>query len=123
MKPVLFILALLFTAYGNSLYGQQPDFSGTYKYELKDTPYGNFAGQITLQKQNESYKGEIVNDKGVKFTANVVRLNGNRIVIATNIEYSDAMLSGYFQGDSLIAKIEVKGDKFLYKFNAKKVNQ
>jgi hypothetical protein len=99
---------------------QDPDFSGTYNYEIRDTPYGDFSGKIILQKQKEGYKINIVNNKGEQFNARIIRLKNNRIVLATNFEHADAMLYGYFQGDILSARVEAKGDAFLYKLIARK---
>lgn len=99
---------------------QDTDFSGTYRYEMRDTPYGDFAGKIILKKEKGNYKIEMINNKGEQFSARVVRLKGNRIVLSTNFEYADATLYGYFQEDALSARIEAKGDPFLYKFIARK---
>ncbi|UCJ05006.1 hypothetical protein KTO58_15005 [Chitinophaga pendula] len=99
---------------------QDTDFSGTYQYEMKNTPYGDFMGKIILKKEKETYRIEVVNNKGEQFSARIIRLKGNRIVMATNFEYADATLYGYFRENALSARIEAKGDPFLYKFIARK---
>ena len=97
---------------------EEPDHSGTYTYDVKHTPYGDFAGRIVVEKEKKGYKVAIINDKGENFNAVVTRQKSNRIVLNTNFEHMDAVLYGYFKVDKLIARIEGKGDPFLYKLIA-----
>ncbi|MBW8686004.1 hypothetical protein [Chitinophaga rhizophila] len=120
LRVFILLSGMCLPARNNPSSFQGYDFSGTYKYEVKDTPYGNFAGSIKLAKGKEGYKVEIVNNKGEQFSARIVHLRDTRIILATNFEHSDAMLYGYFKGDSLSARIEAKGDPFLYKLVAHK---
>lgn len=96
------------------------NFEGKWAYTVANTPYGNFYGTIFLNKKGESYDGKIVNKKGVKYTLEVVRVKGNRLVFTSNVEETSSTFSCYIKGDSLLANVEVKGDKFLYKLKSKK---
>jgi hypothetical protein len=111
----------IFTVTGK-IYSQQlpVDYSGAWKYEIKNTPYGDFSGKIQLDKDKDTYKAAIINDGGTRYWAKILRFKGSRIVMATNLEETDGLLSGYFQGDSLVGRLEVKGDAFVYKIIAKK---
>jgi hypothetical protein len=98
------------------------DYSGAYKYEVRNTPSGDFFGTLTLRKEDDKYVGEIVNDKGRKFTVNFLRLRDDRLIFSSNVEdTNNSIFTCDFKGDSLRATIEVKGDDFLYKLRGKKV--
>lgn len=115
---------LVFVGLGvNSALGQsQPNFSGSYKYECKNTPSGDYFGTLTLKKVSEQYVGDIINSKGRKFEITFLRQKGNRLIFSSNLEdTNNSILTCDFQGDSLRATIEVKGDDFLYKLRGKKV--
>ncbi|SKC83345.1 hypothetical protein [Ohtaekwangia koreensis] len=122
MKKTLFIIciSLLSTAIS---YGQgQNDFSGSWMYSVTDTPYGNFYGTIILNKSGETYNGKVVNKAGKQYTLDVLRVKGNRLVFSSNVEETNSIFNCSFKGDSVLATIEVKGDKFLYKLKGKKVS-
>lgn len=96
------------------------DFTGTWKYQVIDTPYGNFYGDLILEKVDDQYDGKFVNDKGREFSLTVLRVKGNKMIISSDIEETDSMLNCTFDGDQLKATVEVQGDDFLYKLEAKR---
>jgi hypothetical protein len=114
----IFLCAVLWIIPGHAQ--QTEDLSGRWYYEVKNTPYGNFYGVIILKKQNEAYAGQIINKAGKKFKVDVVRVKGNRMVFLSNVEDTNSTFNCQFKGDSLLATVEVKGDKFLYKLKAKR---
>jgi hypothetical protein len=118
------IAALGFVLISGSLSAQtkkKTDFSGTWKYEVRDTPSGDFFGNIILKKVNEKYTGEIINDKGLKDSIHVTEHEGNKLVFTSQVEEADETFHCVFTGDSLHASIDVVGDNFNYQLRAKRV--
>jgi hypothetical protein len=91
------------------------DYSGTWAYEVKDTPYGNYSGKIILTKNQKIYKGEAINQSGVKFAFDFVEKKGDILIFRTNLEETNSMVYCKFKGDSLRANVKVQGDDFAYK--------
>jgi len=122
MKKILNIVIALFGLLIISLSAEaQKNFSGAYKYEVRNTPYGDYFGVLTLRKVGEKYEGEFVNNKGKKYPINFFKVRDNKMIFSSNIEDTDnSMVSCVFVGDSIKATIEVKGDNFLYKLNGEK---
>jgi len=100
---------------------KKTDFSGSWKYEVRDTPSGDFFGNIVLKKVNGKYQGEIINDKGSKDSISVTSVTGNKMVFTSHVEQADETFNCVFTGDSLHADIDVVGDNFTYKLRAKRV--
>jgi len=106
----------------SALAQSNPDYSGSWGYEVKNTPYGNFYGTIFLIKAGSTYKGNVVNRAGKQYKLEVLRLKGNRLVFTSDVEETNSVFTCNFKGDSLLATVEVKGDNFLYKLKARKKN-
>ena len=119
-KYILFIAFFIFCSYSLVAQNNDLDLSGTWDYQVTKTPYGNFFGKIILKKTDDTYTGEIINKQGKKYTLDVVRCKGNRLIFNSNIEETTSLVSCVFQGDSIKATIEVQGDNFLYKLKGKR---
>lgn len=118
LKMVMFFFICCVISIPTSIYAQQPDHSGIWEYAVRDTPYGDYFGNIYLNKKDETYEGKIVNDKGEEYSLNVIRTRGNQLIFQSDIEDSESLFMCTFSGDSLTATIEVSGDDFLYRLNA-----
>lgn len=126
MKYKFFISFKLLVLWSLHTYGQSEpldDLAGTWAYEVKDTPYGDYYGDLVLEKDDNTYKGKIVNDEGTTYQIDIIKVKGNKMVFTSDIEGTDSMFSANFQGDSLNAVIEVKGDDFLYKLKGKRKSE
>lgn len=124
MKKLIYTYAICMMSLCTSVLAQDtPDYSGKYAYAIVDTPYGDYFGFIILQKKNNSYMGEIINEEGKKFDLNVIRSNGNRLIFKSNAEETNSLFYCEFFGDSIRANVEVKGDDFPYVLKGKKVPQ
>ena len=126
MSYKFFISVKLLVLWSLLTYGQpEPsgDLAGTWAYEIKETPYGDYYGDLILEKDDNTYQGKIVNDEGITYQIDVIRVKGNKMVFTSDVEDTDSMFSANFQGDSLNAVIEVKGDDFLYKLKGKRKSE
>ncbi len=97
------------------------DYSGTWVYEVKDTPSGNYSGKIILTKNQNIYKGQAINQSGVKYTFDFVEKKGDILIFRTNLEETNSLVYCKFVGDSLTADVKVQGDSFPYKLKGKRV--
>jgi hypothetical protein len=97
-----------------------PDFSGTWAYEVRNTPSGDYSGNIILIKVNQQYTGNIINTAGMKDTIHVLESKGNKLVFTSDIEDAHETFSCTFFGDSVRADIKVEGDDFDYQLRGKK---
>lgn len=97
-------------------------FLGKWKYEIKETPFGEFSGLITFESDDQGQlSGKIVNHHGTAFFIKPIRVKTNRFVFYSNFENSDTTFFCNLYADSLTAFIEVKGDTFLYVLSAKRI--
>jgi hypothetical protein len=124
LLPTTLIFLILFP-FSNPTFSQNPkkkkgDYSGTWVYEVKDTPSGNYSGKIILTKNQKTYKGEAINQAGVKFTFDFLEKRGEILIFRTNLEETNSMVYCKFKGDSLAANVKVAGDNFPYKLKAKR---
>lgn len=96
------------------------DYSGIWTYDVKETPYGEFTGTFSLSKKEDTYEGKIYNSEGKEFDLTIVRFRGNRMTIQSNIEEANSTFSGFFDGNTFVARGEIEGDDFIYKLVAKR---
>jgi hypothetical protein len=96
------------------------DYTGTWNYEVKSTPSGNYFGKIILVKDKKTYKGEAINKAGIKFRFDLVSMKGNQLVFSTNLENTNSIMNCTFKGNTMTAHVKVSGDDFDYKMKAKK---
>lgn len=101
----------------------EADFSGVWAYAVEDTPYGNFYGNIYLDKPEDTYVGKIINDQGIEYTLEVVRIKGNQVIMKSNLEETNSVMMCKFDGDAMEAALEVSGDDFQYVLKAKRTEE
>lgn len=111
---------LLFVSNANAQNKKASDFTGTWNYEVKDTPSGDYFGKIILVKDKKTYKGEAINKAGIKFRFDLVSVKGNQLVFSTNLEDTNSMVNCTFKGNTMTANVKVAGDDFAYKMKARK---
>jgi hypothetical protein len=99
------------------------DYAGTWNYEVKDTPSGDYFGKIILVKDKKTYKGEAINKAGIKFRFDLVSMKGNQLVFSTNLENTNSTVNCTFKGNAMTANVKVAGDDFGYKMKAKRLVQ
>ena len=112
---------LFFVLNANAQKKKAPGFSGTWNYEVKDTPSGDYFGKIILVKDKKSYKGEVINKAGIKFRFDLVSMKGNQLVFSTNLEDTNSTVNCTFKGNAMTANVKVAGDDFAYKMKAKRL--
>lgn len=115
---IIALLLLVSDAYAQKK--KAADFSGTWNYEVKNTPSGDYFGKIILVKDKKTYKGEAINKGGIKFRFDLVSIKGNQVVFNTNLENTNSIVNCTFKGNSMTANVKVAGDDFAYKMKAKK---
>ena len=118
----IFVL-LLFVSNANAQSKKADDFSGTWNYEVKNTPSGDYSGKIILVKDKKSYKGEAINKAGIKFRFDLVSMKGNQLVFSTNLEDTNSTVNCTFKGNAMTANVKVAGDDFAYKMKAKRLGK
>ena len=119
---LIFGLSLLIVN-ANAQNKKASDFSGTWNYEVKNTPSGDYFGKIILVKDKKTYKGEAINKAGIKFRFDLVSMKGNQLVFSTNLEDTNSMVNCTFKGNTMTANLKVAGDDFAYKMKAKRLAQ
>ena len=119
----LIFTLFFFVSEVNAQKKKAPDYAGTWSYEVKDTPTGDYSGKIILVKDKKTYKGEAINKAGIKFRFDLVSMKGNKLVFSTNLEQTNSMVNCTFKGNSMTADIKVAGDDFAYKMVSKKENR
>ncbi len=112
---------LLFVSNANAQKGKAPDYSGTWNYEVKDTPSGDYSGKIILVKNKKTYTGEAINKAGIKFRFDLVSMKGNQMTFSTNLENTNSTVNCTFKGNTMTANVKVAGDDFAYKMKAKRL--
>jgi hypothetical protein len=114
---------LFFVLNANAQKEKASNYAGTWNYEVKDTPSGDYFGKIILVKDKKTYKGEAINKMGIKFRFDLVSMKGNQLVFSTNLEDTNSMVNCTFKGNTMTADVKVAGDDFAYKMKAKKLTQ
>ena len=120
LNALIFVLLLL-VSNANAQKKKGSDYSGTWNYEVKDTPSGDYFGKIILVKYKKTYNGEAINNNGIKFRFDLVSMKGNQIVFSTNLENTNSIVNCTFKGNIMIANVKVAGDDFAYKMKAKRL--
>jgi hypothetical protein len=115
------ILGLIFFVSNvNAQSKKAPDYAGTWNYEVKNTPSGDYFGKIILVKDKKTYKGEAINKAGIKFRFDLVSMKGNKLIFSTNLEDTNSTVNCVFKGNTMTADVKVMGDDFAYKMKAKR---
>jgi hypothetical protein len=119
------LMLLIFLQFSNSIFCQnfkkkKGDYSGTWMYEVKNTPSGNYSGKIILTKNQKIYNCVAINQAGIKYTFDFVEKKRDVLIFRTNLEETNSMVYCKFFGDSLRANVKVAGDDFPYKLKAKR---
>ena len=120
LNALIFVLLLL-VSNANAQKKKGSDYSGTWNYEVKDTPSGDYFGKIILVKYKKTYNGEAINNNGIKFRFDLVSMKGNQIVFSTNLENTNSIVNCTFKGNTMTANVKVAGDDFAYKMKAKRL--
>lgn len=111
---------LFFVLNVNAQKKKASDYAGTWNYEVKDTPSGDYFGKIILVKDKKTYRGEAINKAGIKFRFDLVSMKGNQMVFSTNLENTNSMVNCTFKGNIMTAHVKVLEDDFDYKMKAKR---
>ena len=119
LNSLIFTL-FFFVSEANAQKKKASDFAGTWNYEVKDTPTGDYFGKIILVKNKKTYKGEAINKAGIKFRFDLVSMKGNKLVFSTNLEETNSMVNCTFKVNTMTADVKVAGDDFDYKMKGKK---
>ena len=119
LNSLIFVL-FFFVSEANAQKKKATDYAGTWNYEVKDTPTGDYSGKIILVKDKQTYKGEAINKAGTKFRFDLVSMKGNKLVFSTNLEETNSTVNCTFKGNTMTADVKVAGDDFAYKMKGKK---
>ena len=119
LNSLIFTL-FFFVSEANAQKKKASDFAGTWNYEVKDTPTGDYFGKIILVKNKKTYKGEAINKAGIKFRFDLVSMKGNKLVFSTNLEETNSMVNCTFKVNTMTADVKVAGDDFAYKMKGKR---
>ena len=119
LNSLIFTL-FFFVSEANAQKKKASDFAGTWNYEVKDTPTGDYFGKIILVKDKKTYKGEAINKAGIKFRFDLVSMKGNKLVFSSNLEQTNSMVNCVFKGNTMTADVKVAGDDFAYKMVSKR---
>ena len=119
LNSLIFTL-FFFVSEANAQKKKASDFAGTWNYEVKDTPTGDYFGKIILVKNKKTYKGEAINKAGIKFRFDLVSMKGNKLVFSTNLEETNSMVNCTFKVNTMTADVKVAGDDFAYKMVSKR---
>ena len=111
---------LLFVSSANAQKKKATDYAGTWNYEVKNTPSGDYSGKIILVKDKKTYKGEAINKAGIKYRFDLVSMKGNKLVFSTNLEETNSTVNCTFKGNTMTADVKVAGDDFAYKMKGKR---
>lgn len=94
-----FILFFLWTT--TLLFAQKAvnkDYTGTWEYEVLNTPSGDYFGQLILSQSNGNYQGVVHTQRGKKAFARIVKMDGDSLVLFTNAEGFFSFIKGAFKG-------------------------
>ena len=119
LNSLIFTL-FFFVSEANAQKKKTSDYAGTWNYEVKDTPTGDYFGKIILVKDKKTYKGEAINKAGIKFRFDLVSMKGNKLVFSSNLEQTNSMVNCVFKGNTMTADVKVAGDDFAYKMKGKR---
>ena len=119
LNSLIFTL-FFFVSEANAQKKKTSDYAGTWNYEVKDTPTGDYFGKIILVKDKKTYKGEAINKAGIKFRFDLVSMKGNKLVFSSNLEQTNSMVNCVFKGNTMTADVKVAGDDFAYKMVSKR---
>lgn len=79
--------------------------SGTWDYEVKNTPDGDSNGKMMLSREGEAYTGHFQTSEYGTIQMHNVMLEGNTLKSTFYIQGETLELSGLFEGDSFTGKI------------------
>lgn len=116
----LIFAIIFFVSTANAQSKKAPDYAGTWNYEVKNTPTGDYFGRIILIKDKKIYKGEAINKAGIKYRFDLVSMKGNQLIFSTNLEDTNSMVNCTFKGNTMTANVKVLGDDFAYKMKGKR---
>ena len=119
LNSLIFAL-FFFISEANAQKKKSTDYAGTWNYEVKNTPSGDYSGKIILVKDKKTYKGEAINSSGTKFRFDLVSMKGNKLVFSTNLEETNSTVNCTFKGNAMTADVKVAGDDFAYKMVSKR---
>lgn len=84
---------------------------GSWAYEVKNTPNGNYSGTLELAKTDEGYKAIMNSSQGVTEVKNLV-VADNTMTGQFSAEGYEAAMKGLFEGDSFEGMVDVAGYSF-----------
>ncbi len=120
MKTFLSLLFLFLTTF---LFSQQKitDYTGTWDYQVLNTPSGDYFGQLIISKKDGIYHGVIHTKRGEKAIAKIKKMEGDSVILSTNVEGFFSFLKGSFKGTIIEGEVsnEFSGEA-PYEFYAQK---
>ena len=79
--------------------------SGTWDYQVKNTPNGDASGQMTLTKEGDAYSGNFQTSEYGTIQMRDIMMEGNVLTSTFYIQGESFNLNGHFEGDSFTGKI------------------
>ena len=79
--------------------------SGTWDYEVKNTPNGDANGKMILSKSGDAYTGNFQTSQYGTIQMRDITMEGNALKSTFYVEGESFELNGLFEGDSFTGKI------------------
>ncbi len=95
------------------------DYSGLWRYEVKDTGDGTYTGIMDLRYSPDGYTGKMKSEGG-EWPIKVVEFDDDRILFTTTAEGFDSKITGSFEGKEFVGSVAVDGDDQVYIIRAKR---
>ena len=106
-----FFLLLAGLSFMTSIATANNGFEGTWAYSVKDTPNGDYQGEMTIAKDGDTFSG-VMKGEGGSIDLKNVKVEGDKLTFMVYVEGYACKVSMTRDGDSLKGGVSVEGETF-----------
>lgn len=103
------MLAIIFAGC-KSTQNQAYSVTGSWNYEISNTPYGDFKGTMVLSKNDGAYEGVLLSDQNKVALRNLEVDENNLMKARFSFEGNDLLLKGSFIGETFSGTVALGYD-------------
>jgi len=92
---------------------------GIWEYRVLNTASGDYFGELKIERNGHSYRGEIIS-RDETYGVSFLVLENDSVVLNSDVEGFFATIRGRFLGDTFDGKVTVIGDTNVYDFDARR---
>jgi len=105
----------------SSIIQEPSDYTGTWDFITKDTPIGDYKGDLILKKEGGKYVGVIIHNE-LNYPMEELKIEGNRMKFRISYEGYRPHYEGTFNGEVFNGNLTIRGRQFEISAIKKSVN-